>query len=96
MTVYWTHLSGSGDANGVASFRVGSDGNGDAISAGGYAGIHTTGSNNETNGASMQGLLPMVGSFPVRDSEEDDWDMLVAFAAPIGANVEVHLWVVTA
>jgi hypothetical protein len=96
MTVYWTHTSGSGDASGVLSFRVSSGGNGDAISAGGYAGIHSTGSNSETNGASMQGLLPMVGVFPVRNSEEDDWDMVVAFAVPIGSSAEAHLWVVTA
>jgi hypothetical protein len=96
MTVYWTHTTGSGDANGVASFRVSSGGNGDAISVGGYVGIHTTGSNSETNGASAQGLMPMVETFPVRNSEEDDYDMVVGFAVPTCVNVEAHLWVVTA
>lgn len=96
MAVYWLHTTGSGDANGVAAWRFGSDGNGDVISVGGYVGVHTTGSNNEINGASAQGLMPMVITIPVRDSEEDDWDMLVGFAVPHGLQVEAHLWAATA
>jgi hypothetical protein len=94
--VYWQHLTGSGDANGVASWRVTSGGNGSAISAGGYVGVHTTGSQNEQNGASAQGLMPLVALFPVRNNEEADWDMVVGFAVPTGVNVEAHLWVATA
>jgi hypothetical protein len=96
MQVYWSHLTGNGDANGVASWRVTSGGNGDAISAGGYVGIHTTGSTNEENGASAQGLMPLVETFPVFNEANDQWDMLLGFAVPAGVAVEAHLWVAVA
>jgi hypothetical protein len=96
--VYWTHIGATAAATeeGVLAYRVGSGGNGDATSGGGYVGVHSSGSNSETNGASAQGAFPLVMSIPIFNDTSQEWEMLLGFAVPFGVSVEAHLWVAVA
>lgn len=94
-TVYWQHLTGAGDANGVMAYRVSSGGNGDVLAVGGYAAAVSAPAS-EVDGASAQGLMPIVVTIPVRNSEESDWDMMIGFAVPTSLPARAHIWVMTA
>jgi hypothetical protein len=97
MQIVWSHTgSGPGNANGVAWFGVGSGGLGDAIAGGGYAYVPASGNGSETDGTSAQGLFPIVATYPVFDSNHNEWDLQIGFAVPHGLSVSAHLWVAVA
>ena len=96
MTIYWTHSTTTGDANGVGWTGGGSGGNGDAIGGGGYVAVYAGGAvPSETDGSSAQGLFPLVATRLVWNTNYGgQWDFVLGFAVPAGLAVATHTWVV--
>lgn len=93
-TVLWHHGTGFANANGVAYQELNAGNGTHAIGGGGFAEPDENSTSTDEGGNDAYAALPMVGSWPSVDLVNDIRGWTVAFGAPPGHHIRIHMFIV--
>lgn len=99
--ITWLHINQTANERGLVSQEFGGDQGSRIVLYGGFAtGTEESASSNPnkntTSALNGTAATPLVGSSIAYDSNADSDYVSMTFAAPPGAYVRLHLWIVTA